>query len=522
MVRTRYAPSPTGVPHVGNLRTALFDYLLARHHGGQFVLRIEDTDQTRYAPDAVEGLLESLRWLGIEPDEGPGDRRGLRPVRAVGTPRAATTPPRDGWSTRATLMSAGARRSVSTRCAPSRCACKQPPRYDRRCRDDAGRAAARTRGGGRGARPRRPFRTPLRGAITVHDAIHGDSTFDLATIDDFVMLKSDGFPTYHLAYIVDDEAMKITHVLRGDEWIPSAPRHMLIYRALGIEPPVIAHLPRVLGPDGAKLSKRHGATSVFEYADQGYLPDAMFNFLGLLGWSLDDKTDVISRDQFIANFTLDRVVKNPAVFNVEKLTWMNGVYIREMPEDRLVEMFAERLERDLPVKVARPIDRALVAGIAPLIRERIKVLSEVVDYCDFFFVDELHYGRDDLLGKAWAARAADARAALEAATSRVEALPSWAHDALEQLLRALAEELGVKAGDLFSLIRVAVTGRKVSPPLFETMEVLGKERSLTRLSTALRCCDRRFSGHARTPIRAVSVEGLETPVLNFDANWGFV
>jgi glutamyl-tRNA synthetase len=327
------------------------------------------------------------------------------------------------------------------------------------------------------------FSTPEQGSISFDDAIHGETTFDLATIDDFVMLKSDGFPTYHLAYIVDDEAMQITHVLRGDEWIPSAPRHMLIYNALGITPPVLAHLPRVLGPDGAKLSKRHGATSVFEYRDQGYLPEALFNFLGLTGWSLDDKTEILSKDEFIEHFTLDRVVKNPAVFNVEKLTWMNGVYIREMPEERLVDVFAEWLERDLPASVARPLDRGLVAKIVPLIRERIKLLTEVVDYCDFFFAVDITCAREELLGKAYRDNSDGARAALEAA---IEALDSveWTHDVLEQTMRVLAETLGVKAGDLFSLVRVAVTGKRVTPPLFESMEILGQERSLSRLRAA--------------------------------------
>jgi glutamyl-tRNA synthetase len=299
-----------------------------------------------------------------------------------------------------------------------------------------------------------------------------------------VILKSDGFPTYHLAYIVDDEAMRITHVLRGDEWIPSAPRHMLLYRALGIEPPVLAHLPRLLGPDGARLGKRYGATSVFEYRDSGYLSDALFNFLGLCGWSLDDKTEIISRDEFIEHFTLDRVVKNPAVFNVEKLAWMNGVYIREMPEERLVDALAARLDADLPQDVARPIDRSLTARIAPLIRERIKLLSEARDYCEFFFADSVTTGRDELLGKAFAARPDDARAALTRAGESAAALTEWTHAALEAALRELADDLSVKAGDLFSLIRVAVTGRRVTPPLFESMEILGRERCLARMQTA--------------------------------------
>jgi len=482
-VRTRYAPSPTGVPHLGNLRTALFSYLLAKHHGGQFLLRIEDTDQARYSPEALGPLLDSLHWLGIDPDEGAG----------VGGPYAPYV-----QSERLPLYQAAAAKLVSqgdayecwcsserldaVRAEQSRL--KQPPRYDRRCREEVGRAASREEAAAEGRSCVVRFKTPLEGKIGFDDAIHGEMTFDLATIDDFVMLKSDGYPTYHLAYIVDDEAMKISHVLRGDEWIPSAPRHMLIYRALAIEPPVIAHVPRVLGPDGAKLAKRHGATSVFEYRDQGYLPDAVVNFLALIGWSLDDKTEILSREQLIEHFSLERIVKNPGVFNVEKLTWMNGVYIREMPEDRLVDVFSEWLERDLPKSVARPIDRAVVARIAPLIRERIKLLTEVVEYCDFFFVDDLSCSRDELLGTAYAGRGADARSALERTAATLDATATWTHDVLEAAMRGLADELGAKAGDLFSLIRVAVTGRKVSPPLFETMEILGTKRCVTRLRAA--------------------------------------
>ncbi len=483
-VRTRYAPSPTGVPHVGNIRTAIFDYLLARHCGGQFILRIEDTDQARLVAESIEQIGESLRWLGMDWDEGPD----------VGGPYGPYV-----QSQRLDLYRAAADRLLAQGdayecwCAPERLEVvraeqarnKQPPKYDRRCRSENGRVEARREASAAGRRPVVRFKTPLSGEVTLHDAIHGDTTFDLSTIDDFVMLKSDGFPTYHLAYIVDDEAMKITHVLRGDEWIPSAPRHLLIYRALGIEPPVIAHLPRILGTEGAKLSKRHGATSVFEYRDQGYLADALFNFLGLTGWSLDDKTEIISREQFIKHFTLDRVVKNPAIFNVEKLTWMNGVYIREMPEQRLIELFAERLDGDLPAGVARPVDRGLVGRIAPLIRERVKLLSEAVDYCDFFFIDRLHYSREDLPGKAFADRQTEAVKALEQAVAAVERLGDWTHAALEESLRALAAELALKAGDLFSLIRVAVTGRRVTPPLFESMEILGQPRCIERLRAAV-------------------------------------
>ncbi|MDE3096712.1 MAG: glutamate--tRNA ligase [Chloroflexota bacterium] len=482
-VRTRYAPSPTGVPHVGNIRTALFDYLLARHFGGQFIVRIEDTDRQRYVPESVAGIAESLRWLGLEWDEGL-DKGGpygpyvqserLTAYRAAADRLLAQGDAYACWCS--------AQRLEEVRAEQARR--KQPPRYDRRCRDAAGSAAARREAEAEGHSPVVRFKTPLEGTVSLDDAIHGPLTFDLSTIDDFVLLKSDGFPVYALAYIVDDEAMRITHVLRGDEWIPSAPRHVLVYRALGVEIPVIAHLPRILGPDGAKLSKRHGATSVFEYREQGYLPDALFNFLGLIGWSLDDKTDIISREQFIERFTLDRVVKSPAVFNVDKLTWMNGVYIREMPEARLVETFTEWLDRGLPSSVARPLDRALVGRIAPLVRERVKLLSEVTGYCDFFFMDAVSPSADDLLGNAFASKPADAKAALERATDALEAVGAWTHDEIEVALRALGAQSGMKAGDLFSLVRVAVTGRRVTPPLFESMEIVGRERCIGRLRAA--------------------------------------
>jgi glutamyl-tRNA synthetase len=482
-VRTRYAPSPTGVPHIGNIRTALFDYLLAKRHGGQFVLRIEDTDRARFDPAALPKIIESLHWLGIDPDEGPeiGGAYGpyaqserLDHYRAAADRMLAQGHAYECWCSPERLDAVRAEQARN----------KLPPKYDRRCRDEHGRAASRKEAEAEGRGSVLRFKTPLAGEITLHDAIFGDTTFDLATLDDFVMLKSDGYPTYHLAYIVDDQMMKITHVLRGNEWISSAPRHLLIYGALGYEPPVIAHLPQVLGPDGAKLSKRHGATSIFEYRDQGYLPEAIFNFLGLMGWSLDDKTEIISREQFIEHFTLDRVVRNPAVFNVEKLTWMNGVYIREMPLRRLVDLVAERLDAGLPASVPRPIDRDLVARIVPLIRERIKLLSEAKDYCDFFFTDDLSYSTDDLLGKAFRQRPHDAGSALAEVAKRIDHLSPFAHAALETELRALADALRMKAGDLFSLVRLAVTGRKVTPPLFESMEILGRERCLARLQAA--------------------------------------
>ena len=478
VVRTRYAPSPTGIPHVGNIRTALFGWLFARHEGGVFIVRIEDTDQARFDERSLGAILESLRWLGLDWDEGP----------EVGGPHEPYF-----QSQRLEQYQRYARQLIDAGHAYE-CFCsserlnevraeqqkrKEPPRYDRRCRNlsDGEREKVRAEG----APPVVRFRTPTEDTTSFNDLIRGRIEFDNATLDDFVMLKSDGYPTAHLAHVVDDHLMEISHVLRGDEWVSSTPRQILMYQALRWEPPQFVHLSVILGPDRAKLSKRHGAVSVLEYRDQGYLPEAMFNFLGLLGWSLDDRTVLISREQFVENFTLERIGKNPAVFDMEKLTWMNGAYLRELPEERLTSLFTDRLEADL----SRPIDRETVRRLVPLIRERIKRLDEVAAMTEGFFSDELSYSAPELLGKGFKENESGAQEALRKAKERVEALDSWEHESMEAAMRSLAEELGVKAGDLFMLLRVAVTGRPVSPPLFESMELLGRERCLRRLGEAV-------------------------------------
>ncbi|TMB70555.1 MAG: glutamate--tRNA ligase [Chloroflexi bacterium] len=479
-VRTRYAPSPTGEPHLGNMRTALFSWLLARHYGGRFFLRIEDTDQARYIESGIEAQMEALRWLGLTWDEGPD----------VGGPYAPYT-----QSKRLKIYREHADRLVAEDhaylcyCSPERLdgvrkaqqVRKEPPRYDRHCRglSPEERRAVEAEG----TSPVVRFKTPLDGETVTHDVLRGSVTFQNETLDDFVLLKSDGYPTYHLAAQVDDHLMETTHVLRGEEWLPSAPRHFLVYQAFDWEPPAFAHLSRILGPDRSKLSKRHGAHAALEYREQGYLPDAVVNFLALLGWSLDDHTEIIDRDMLIRHFDLDRVLTNPAVFNAEKLVWMNGVYIREMPDQRLADEAAPFLERHL----ARPIDRELFMRIIPLVKERIKLLSEIVDMADFFFTNgDLKYDVETLLGKRYASDPAAALKALEAATERLEAADGWEHGRLEAAVRPLAEEFGVKTGELFGVLRVAVTGKTATPPLFETMEVLGHKRTLERLRSAIK------------------------------------
>lgn len=479
-VRTRYAPSPTGDPHLGNIRTALFDWLLARRHGGQFILRIEDTDQARYVEGGVENLMAALRWLGLDWDEGPDVGGPVGPY--VQSQRLETYREHAAMllaSDHAYYCYCSSERLDEVRKAQQ--ARKEPPRYDRHCRDLTAEQRRDALAGG--VTPVVRFKTPLTGETRALDALRGEVVFQNSTLDDFVILKSDGYPTYHLAAMVDDHLMEITHVLRDESWLPSAPRHFLIYEAFGWEPPVFAHVSRVLGSDKAKLSKRHGAHSVLEYRDQGYLPQALVNFLALLGWSLDDHTDIMDLQTLIENFSIERLIPNPAVFNAEKLLWMNGAYIREMSVEELTDSVLPFLERHL----GHPAERGVLLRVIPLVRERIKLLSEIVEMAGFFFTDrELEYDSEVLLGKRYAGDPSTAAAAIETAVTRIEDLERWDQESLEATLRPLAEELGVKAGDLFGVIRVAVTGKTAAPPLFETLEVLGKARTIERLLSARR------------------------------------
>ena len=480
-VRVRFAPSPTGEPHVGNIRTALFSWLYARHTGGAFVLRIEDTDAARRVEGALEAILESLRWLGLDWDEGPG----------VGGPFGPYV------QSERLDMYRGAARDLVDRDHAYRCYCtpqrleemrneqrsrKQPPGYDRLCRnlDDDERAAQEAQGIPTVVR----FKMPLDGETSFHDLIKGDVTFVNEYMDDFVILKSDGYPTYHLASVVDDHSMEITHVMRADEWLPSTPKHVHLYNALGYEKPLFAHLPIILGPDRSKLSKRHGAVSVLHYRDEGYLPEAMCNFLALLGWSLDDHTEIISREELIRNFSIERIGKAGAIFNLEKLDWMNGMYIRQMGLDELAGRIPDILEGGLPASVTGPIPKEYVLAITPLVQERLKTLSpsELLPLMDFFFLEELEYPSEDLIQKGVDRQGT--LAALEAALEHVTGLDTWSADSLEGVLRPLAGELDIKTGQLFGAIRVAVTGRTAAPPLFETMDVLGRDRCIHRLRAA--------------------------------------
>jgi glutamyl-tRNA synthetase len=479
-VRVRFAPSPTGRPHVGNVRTAMFNWLLARHTGGRFILRIEDTDVARKVKGALEAILDGLKWLGLDWDEGPEVGGDYGPYFQ---------------SQRLSLYREAAERLVAQGdayycyCSPERLEemraeqvrRKQPPGYDRRCRDLSPEERAQREK--EGITPVVRFKVPLEGQTRFNDLIWGELVFENGTIDDFVLLKSDGYPTYHLANVVDDSAMRISHVIRAEEWISSTPRHMLLYRALALEPPQFVHHPMILGPDRAKLSKRHGAVSILEYREQGYLPETMFNFLALIGWSLDDKTEIMSRKELVENFSLERIGKTGAIFNRDKLDWMNGVYIRSLTVEDFTQRVLPFLENGLPPEVKRPLDIDYIRQIMPLIQERARTLAEVAELTEFFFSDALAYDSGLLIVKKMDRESA--LRALAASRQRLEPLERFDHDSLEAVLRPLAEELHLKTGQLFGTLRVVVTGRTVAPPLFETMSVLGKKRCLERIGVAL-------------------------------------
>ena len=479
-VRTRFAPSPTGYPHVGNIRTALFNWLFARHYGGKFIVRIEDTDIARKVEGAEKGILDSLRWLELDWDEGPGVGGDYGPYYQ---------------SERLPLYKEAAEKLVEQGdayycyCSPERLEAmraeqvkrKQPPGYDRHCRDLS--AEERAAKEAEGITPVVRFKVPLTGQTRFKDLIYGDVVFENSTLDDFVLLKSDGYPTYHLANVVDDSAMKISHVIRAEEWVSSTPRHLLLYKALKLEPPEYIHHPMILGPDRAKLSKRHGSVSILDYRDQGYLAQTMFNFLALIGWSLDDKTEIISRQALVDNFSLERIGKTGAIFNREKLDWMNGVYIRALSPEEFFEAAQPYLMSDIDTGKAVIEDEAYVRKVLPLVQERAKTLLEVVELTRFFFVDELSYDPDMLIGKKMDREATIK--ALQAAQAKLKPLASFDADSLESVLRPLAPELGLKTGQLFGVLRVAVTGQTAAPPLFATMAVLGRERCFKRINAAL-------------------------------------
>ncbi len=480
-VRVRYAPSPTGNPHIGNIRTAMFNWLFARRNGGQFVVRVEDTDQGRITEGAVDHILDGLEWLGIDWDEGP------RVGGPYGPYFQSERLQRYHEAAEVLIASGDAYRCY---CAPERVAelrkeqarNKQRQGYDSHCRylADAERRVKDAEGTPSVLR----FAMPQTGVTSVEDTIRGHVEWQNDLTDDFVLVKSDGFPTYHMAVVVDDHAMAISHVLRAEEWLPSTPRHVQLYRALGLEMPTFGHLPMILGSDRAKLSKRHGATSLMEYRDDGFLPEALINFMALLGWSLDGETEVMTADTIRDNFTLERVGKPAAIFDLDKLQWMNGVYIRQTDDADLADRILPFLERAYPTTLL-PIDRDYLLRIIPLVRERLKTLVDAPDMLSYFFEETLEYEPASVVQRSMDPEGA--HVAIARAQSDLASVPDaeFHHENLENILRASGQDLELSGRQFFGALRSAITGRTATPPLFEMMEVMGRERVLQRLESAV-------------------------------------
>ncbi len=490
-VRVRFAPSPTGVLHLGGLRTALFCWLFARHTGGNLILRIEDTDQKRFDPQSLDDIRRSLQWLGLDWDEGLDVGGAYGPY--VQSQR------KDLYQKYAEqlIASGHAYRSYMTAEELTAMRAEQKEKglsqgYDRRDRylTDEQRAAYEAEGRPSVVR----FAVPLEGTTVVNDLLRGDIEVENGSIPDHVLLKSDGMATYHLAVVVDDHLMKISHVMRGQEWLPSAPLHKLIYDALGWEMPVLVHLPVILNPNGkGKMSKRKVVVDgreypalVHEIIEAGYLPEAMFNFLTNVGWNYDAEQEIFTREEAVARFNIEGINPAPAALPYDKLNWLNGIYIRQLtPEalkERLIPFLADALH--LEEETLRTDSRLEV--LVPLIQERIKLLTEAASLIDWAFVDadEIVYADPKLL----IGRKLDAEQSvhiLETGAEIIRDLPSLTSDALESAFRQAAADMDVKIGSFFAPFRGAITGKKVSPPLFESMVALDRDEILRRIENGV-------------------------------------
>ena len=481
-VRTRIAPSPTGEPHIGNMYVALISWAFAHQRGGRFLVRIEDTDRTRFVEGAEAMFLESLAWLGIGHDEGPdvgGSAGPYRQSERLGLYREHVDQ----------LLAGG--HAYRCFCTAERLAEVRKVRqkagdqtgYDRRCRGIPAEESDRRAAAGEPHTVR--LAVPLEGETRFTDGLRGPIVIANSTVDDQVLLKSDGFPTYHLAVVVDDHLMGVTHVIRAEEWIVSTPKHVLLYEAFGWGPPEFYHLPLIRNPDRSKLSKRKNPTNVLWYRREGYLPEAVVNFLGMLGHSMPDGREVFSPDEFLREFSWDRVATTGPVFDMEKFEWLSGMWIRRLAP---IEVAARlRDEGFLPAGLTDRFSEGQVLAIVRLMQERMRKLSEFAQAVGFFAQCEPYEASllvPDKKGKP-PKTAAAVRAALARWRTLLADAPDWTAADLETDGRALADELGWKTGECFTPLRVAVTCRRVSTPLFETMEILGRQECLARLDAAI-------------------------------------
>ncbi|HEY9071227.1 MAG TPA: glutamate--tRNA ligase [Candidatus Ozemobacteraceae bacterium] len=472
-VRVRFAPSPTGHLHVGGARTALFNWLFARHNGGTFILRIEDTDAERSKDVYTKAILDGLRWLGIDWDEGPDKDGGHGPyfqTQRLDLYRAAV----EQLLREGKVYHCFCSPETLTAMREDQMSRKEDPKYDGRCsrlsREEVEKRIAD------GEKFTLRLRVAAGENVAWNDLTKGELSFGSHLLDDLVVVKSDGFPTYNFAVVVDDALMKVTHVIRGEDHISNTPKQILIYKALGYPVPQFSHIPMILGADRSRLSKRHGATSVIEYKDMGFEPEAFRNFLALLGWSPETGAEVLTRDEMFRLFSLDRVSSHGAIFNMEKLAWFNAEYIKRMDG-------ATVLDRCRPWLAKLPgfpgsYDQSRLEKMVGLYRERMKTFNEIESQIGWFFVRPSEF---DAKGLEKAAKIADGMTLLGELVTRLAAMPDFAEAPLEAMIRGFAEEKGKKAGDIIHLCRLGISGRTATPGLFESMVVLGRDETIERL-----------------------------------------
>lgn len=475
-LRVRFAPSPTGFLHVGGLRTALYNYLFAKGRDGKFVLRIEDTDQSRKVEGAVENLVETLQWSGLNYDEGPGKEGDFGPY--VQSQRLGI------YQTHAKqLIDSG--KAYYCFCTQERLnevrkqqmARKLDPKYDRYCRTIPQLEASKRKESGERCVVR--MKVPLDGELTFEDTIRGNVTIAYQMLDDQVLIKSDGYPTYHLGVVVDDHLMQISHVIRGEEWLPSTPKHILLYQYFGWELPIFAHLPLLLNPDKSKLSKRQGDVAVEDYKAKGYLPEAITNFVAFLGWNPGDEREIFSLDQLVKEFSLERVGKSGAVFNLEKLDWLNFQHLRRKPESEVLSLLKDELKRTDFAEATLSDDYLL--KIIRAMRDRATFVRDFVDRCPYFFQSPKQY-EPDVVKKRWTHEAPDR---LKVLVAEFSGLSNPAKEEYEASLHRVAERLNIKNSDLIHPLRLAVSGVGAGPGLFDILVILGKEEIVRRINAAV-------------------------------------
>lgn len=465
-VRVRFAPSPTGRLHIGGVRTALFNWLFARNHNGRFILRIEDTDRKRSTKESIADILESMKWLGLEWDEGPYFQMERLDIYKKYGDR---------------LLGEG--KAYLCYCTPQELEERRRKgayKYDGRCRnlsEEEKREYIK-----QGKKPALRFKLPSIGKTILNDLIRGKIEFENRLLDDFVLLKSDGVPTYNFACIIDDVLMKVTHVIRGEDHLSNTPRQILVYQALGFDLPEFAHLPMILGNDHTPLSKRHGAVAVSQYREMGYLPRALINYLALLGWGTQESKQLFTIEELIDRFSLEHVSKNPAVFDPKKLEWMNGHYLKETDPEEITDLVIDYLKKKgLLLKEISPEKRKWVKRIVKAVGERLKYIGQITDYAGFFFTKEITFdkkAKEKFLTE-------EIKSFLKEAKEKLSELKQFKEKKIEEIIRKELEVFKIKPKIGAQAIRIALTGQTISPPLFEIIELLGKEKTVKRLETAL-------------------------------------